>query len=73
MVFFKPAPTIISARVVKVESNHIAGIFLDYHMGPDGKSPGQYICPSLGDFVGNNYTNELKRNASDYVFIEPKF
>ena len=46
-VFFEPAPTIISARIAKVESNLVAGIFLDYYMGPDGKFIGQYICVCL--------------------------
>ena len=47
LVFFKSAPTIISARVAKVEGNLVAGIFLDYYMGPDGKFSGQCICVCL--------------------------
>lgn len=56
LVSFKPAPTItiISTRVAKVESNLIAGIFLDSYVGPDGKFTGQYICVCLEHFVGES-------------------
>ena len=61
LVFFLPAPTIISAKTAKVESNLVAGIFLDYYMGPDGKFSGQYICVSLEDFVGKNLHCRVER------------
>lgn len=61
LVFFMPAPTIISARVAKVESNLVAGIFLDYYMGPDGKFTGQYTCVCLEDFVGGNLHRRIER------------
>ena len=61
LVFFKPAPTIVSCTVAKVESNLIAGIMLDYYMGPDGKFTGQYICLSLLDFVGKSLHARVER------------
>ena len=64
LVFFMPAQTIISAKVAKVESNLVAGIFLDYYMGPDGKFSGQYICVCLEDFVAKN----LHRRVDSVVY-----
>ena len=61
LVFFMPAPTIVSCKPSKVESNLVAGIFLDYYMGPDGKFTGQYICVVLEDFVGKSLHKRVER------------
>ena len=61
LVFFIPAPTILSCKVAKVESNLRAGIFLDYYVGPSGLFTGQYICVVLEDFVGENLHRAVAR------------
>ena len=37
LVLFIPAPTIVACKTAKVESNLVAGIFLDYYVGPSGQ------------------------------------
>ena len=61
LVFFIPAPTILSCKVAKVESNLRAGIFLDYYVGSSGLFTGQYICVVLEDFVGKNLHRAVAR------------
>ena len=36
LVFFIPAPTIVAHKALKVESNLVAGVFMDYYNGPSG-------------------------------------
>ena len=70
-VLFKPALTFISARVAKVESNLIAGIFLDYYTGPDGKFIGQYICVGLEELVGKSLHKRVERRRFKLRLITP--
>ena len=70
LVFFMPAPTIVSCKPAKVESNLVAGIFLDYYMGPDGKFTGQYIYAfALKTSLAKAYTSGWKDNISSYDYI----
>ena len=62
LVFFKLAPTIISYRAAKVESNLIVCVFLDYYAGPDGKFTGQYIAVGLEDFAAKSLHKRVDRN-----------
>lgn len=55
------SPHLVSLVNTKVESNLVAGIFLDYYIGPDGKFSGQYICVCLEDFVGKNLHRRVER------------